>query len=492
MRRKSLSMAALIMLVSLILAACGGGTAATPTQAPAAPAATEAPAAPAATEAPAAAATEAPAAAATEAPAAAATEAPAAGSIVIPDVAGLRTDLAGTSIKAILGSDGPRSPYEDAAAVKFTELTGIEVEVIRGQQSATDRLAEYLQQLTAGSSDIDVYQIDVIWPGIMAEYAADLNPLFGDTSDFFPAIVENNTVGGSLIGVPYFTDAGLLYYRTDLLEKYGFDGPPETWAELEEMSTTIQEGERADGNADFWGFVWQGKAYEGLTCDALEWQVSNGGGSIVEPDGTISINNPEAAAAFDRAKGWIGTISPEGVTTYQEEEARGVWQAGNSAFMRNWPYAFSLGQAADSPIKDKFDVAPLPKGDGANARNADTLGGWQLMVSSFSENQEAAAEFIKFMTSPEMQKDQAIVNSLLPTRPAIYDDADVLAANPYYAPLKSVFSGGAVARPSTVTADLYNDVSTAYFTAVNQILTGQKDSATALAELETQLQDILQ
>jgi trehalose/maltose transport system substrate-binding protein len=494
MRRKGFSLATLLLLASMILAACGGTTqaptaapapAAAPTAAPAAEAPTAAPAAEAPTAAPA-------AAEPTAAPAAEAPTAAPAGQYVIPDVQGLRTDLRGTTIKAILGSDGPRSPYEDAAAKKFTELTGIEVEVIRGQQSATDRLAEYLQQLTAGSADIDVYQIDVIWPGIMAEYAEDLNPFVGDQmKDFFPAIVQNNTVNNALIGVPYFTDAGLLYYRKDLLEKYGFAGPPQTWAELEEQAKAIQDGERAAGNADFWGFVWQGKAYEGLTCDALEWQVSNGGGTIVEPDGTISINNPQAIAAFDRAKGWIGTISPEGVTTYQEEEARGVWQAGNAAFMRNWPYAFSLGQEANSPIKDKFDVSPLPKGDGPNARNADTLGGWQLMLSKFSKNKEAAAEFIKFFTSPEMQKDQSIVNSLLPTRPAIYDDADVLKANPYYGPLKAVFSGGAVARPSTVSADLYNDVSTAYFTAVNQILTGQKDSKTAVAELEAELQDIL-
>ena len=113
------------------------------------------------------------------------------------------------------------------------------------------------------------------------------------------------------------------------------------------------------------------------------------------------------------------------------------------------------------------------------------------MVSQFSTKKEAAIEFVKFLTSPEMQKDQAIVNSLLPTRPAVYDDAEVLAANPYYGPLKSVFSGGAVARPSTVSADLYNDVSTAYFTAVNQILTGQKEAGAAVAELGAELQDIL-
>jgi trehalose/maltose transport system substrate-binding protein len=505
MRHKIFSLATLLVLASLLLAACGGGgTTSTATQAPAAGggAATAAPAAEQPTAAPAAEATAAPAAEATAAPAAEPTAAaPAAGAeptapppsdLTIPDVAGLK-QFSGTTITAILSANENIGPAVDRAmADKFEQLTGAKVNLILAETSATDRLAIYRQQLSANSSDVDVYQIDVIWPGIMAEFAEDLNPMLGsEMANFFPAIVQNNTVDGKLVAVPYYTDAGLLYYRKDLLEKYGFSNPPTTWAELEEQAKKIQDGERAAGNADFWGFTWQGKAYEGLTCDALEWQVSNGGGSIIEPDGTISINNPQAIAAFERAKGWVGTISPQGVTTYQEEEARGVWQAGNAAFMRNWPYAYSLGQAADSAIKDKFDVSPLPKGDGPNARNADTLGGWQLMLNKNSQNKEAAAEFIKFMTSPEIQKANTLTRSLLPTRPAIYDDPDVLKVNPYYAPLKAVFSGGAVARPSTVSGDLYNDVSTAYFTAINQILTGQQDAAAAVAALEGELQSIM-
>src|SRR5262249_24330326 len=401
------------------------------------------------------------------------------------------TGLKGQSIKWIAGAQSPSSDWDDAAAKKFSDATGIQVQVIRGDQSATDRLATYRQQLSAGSGDIDVYQIDVIWPGIMAEFAEDLNPAFPNAkSDFFPAIVANNTVNGKLIGVPWFTDAGLLYYRKDLLQKYGFSNPPQTWKELEDQAKKIQDGERAAGNKDFWGFVWQGKAYEGLTCDALEWQVSNGGGSIIEPDGTVSINNPQAAAAFDRAQAWVGSITPTGVTGYQEEEARGVWQAGNAAFMRNWPYAFAHGQA-DPKLKDKFDVEPLPKGDGDKARNADTLGGWQLMVNKNSKSKDAAIEFVKYLTSTEVQKSHSIEFANLPTRPGLYDDPDTVKANPYYKSLKPVFAGGPVARPSTVSADLYNDVSTAYFTAVNQILTGQKDSKTALADLETDLKKIL-
>lgn len=410
--------------------------------------------------------------------------------ITVPE--GLPTDLGGTPITVVLGADGPVVPWEEAAVAKFSEVTGVEVTRVSGPESATERLAQYQQLLAAQASDVDAMMIDVIWPGILAAHAADLSQAIGwQSAQYFERIVTNNTVGGKLVGIPWYTDAGILYYRTDLLEKHGMEAPPATWTELEEMAEAIQEAERAE-NPDFQGFVWQGAAYEGLTCDALEWQVSNGGGTIVEEDLTVSVNNPQAIAAFERARGWVGTISPQGVTTYKEEDARGVWQAGNAAFMRNWPYAYSLGQAEDSVIKDKFDVTLVPKGDGEGAQNADTLGGWQMMVSAYSKNQAAAIAFAQFLTSKELQKSFAIEQSRLPTIVDLYDDADVLEVNPFFARLKDVFLGGAVARPSTVTSDLYNEVSTAYFTAVNEILTGTApDAAARVAQLAQQLEGIV-
>jgi trehalose/maltose transport system substrate-binding protein len=400
------------------------------------------------------------------------------------------SDAGAVTVTAMLG-DNPREA--DKAAVAYCqEQTGITIDVQNGPESATDRLALYLQFFGAGAGDIDLMQIDVIWPGILAEHLVDLRSYLSDDeyNAYFERIVNNNTVDGALVGIPWFTDAGLLYYRTDLLEKYGFSNPPATWAELDEMATTIQEGERAE-NPDFWGFVWQGNAYEGLTCDALEWQYSWNGGTIVEPDGTISINNPNAAAAFDMAASWVNRISPPGVVSYQEEDARGVWQGGNAAFMRNWPYAYSLGNADDSVIKDKFAVLPLPKG-GEDGQNADTLGGWQMAVSKYSDNVDAAAEVAVCMTSYEGQKIRATQGSFLPTIGALYEDDHLLAANPFFGQLYDVFAGGAVARPSTVTGEDYNQVSTIYFTEVNKVLTGQQTGQQAVEAIESQLQSLLQ
>ncbi len=293
---------------------------------------------------------------------------------------------------------------------------------------------------------------------------------------------------GKLVGIPWFTDAGLLYYRTDLLEKYGYTAAPKTWVELEEMAVKIQEGERAAGNPDFWGFVWQGNAYEGLTCDALEWIYSSGGGTIISPDKKITINNEKAIAAVDLAASWVGKISPAGVTGFQEEDARNMWQAGNAAFMRNWPYCYSLGNKPDSVIAGKFDVAPLPSGmEGGGG--AATLGGWQIAVSKYSKYPEEAVKLALFMTSGGEQKTRAIEGSFNPTIMFLYNDAEVCEASPFMCKLYDVFTN-AVARPSTATAPKYNEVSTAFFQAVHSVLTGKADGQAAFEELELDLAGI--
>lgn len=413
-------------------------------------------------------------------------------SIVVPE--GLRTDLAGQRVSAVLAeASSNANPFFDAAHAKFTEATGIEVNRIPGEQSTTDRLAIYNQQFGAQSSDIDVVQIDVIHPGILAQHAFDLAPALAEhASQHFAAIVENNTIGDVLVAIPFYTDAGLLWYRTDLLEKYGLEVPT-TWTEFETAAQTIQDGERAS-NPDFYGFVFQGNAYEGLTCNGLEWQYSNGGGRIVEDvEGTptVTLNNEAAIASFERARGWVGGIAPEGVTTYQESDSINVFQAGNAAFMRNWPYVWATTQVDGSPVNGVVGVTSVPMGEGEGSSHAATLGGWQLMVSKYSQATDASVEYVKYMTSPEIQKARAIEGSYLPTIASVYDDADVAAASEFIPRLKDVFQGGAVARPSSVTSYLYNDVSIAYFTGLNQILTGQAEAGAAVEDIVSQIEDII-
>jgi trehalose/maltose transport system substrate-binding protein len=382
------------------------------------------------------------------------------------------------------GAVGQELEFCKTGAEAWAKKTGNQVNLISTPNSTTERLALYQQLLAAGASDIDVFQIDVIWPGILGNHFIDLKPYAnGIEKASFPTIIENNTVDGKLVAMPWFIDAGVLFYRKDLLTKHGAQ-PPQTWQELTETAKKIQDAERAAGNDKIWGFVWQGRAYEGLTCDALEWIASYNGGTIIDKSG-VTINNPQAVAAIDTAAGWVKTISPEGVLNYAEEEARGVFQSGNAVFMRNWPYAWSLAQGPDSSIKDKVGVSALPQGD-ADGRHAATLGGWQLAVSKYSKNPKLAADLVMYLTSPEEQKRRAIEGAYNPTIAALYKDPEILAAVPFFGELYDTFVN-AVARPSTVTGAKYNRVSNAFWNAVHSVLSGKAKAQDSLAQLESSL-----
>ncbi len=370
----------------------------------------------------------------------------------------------------------------------FEKQTGHKVNLVTMPPSSSEQFSQYRLWLAAGNKDVDVYQTDVIWAPQLADQFIDLAEATKDVvGDHFLSIIASQTVNGRLVALPIFTDAPALYYRKDLLEKHG-KTPPRTWDELAATAKEIQEKERAAGQADIWGFVFQANAYEGLTCNALEWIKSSGGGQIVEPDGTISVNNEMAAAAIDRAKEWIGTIAPEGVLAYQEEESRGVWQTGNAVFMRNWPYAYALGNGDDSAVKGKFEVMPLPTAnDGEEPSSA--LGGWNLAVSKYSDEQEAAIELVKFLSSKAVQKERALQLSQLPTIASLYDDPDVAAAQPFMPNWKPIFES-AVPRPSAVTKVKYNEVSSRFWSAVHNTLSGDGTAAENLELLEVELTEV--
>ena len=395
--------------------------------------------------------------------------------------------VAAATITISCGAVGTELTLCRDGAEAWAERTGHEVAIVSTPNASTERLALYQQLLAARADDVDVFQVDVVWPGLLADHLVDLAALIPDPgAGHYPAMVANNTVDGRLVALPWFASVGVLFYRADLLARHAVT-VPRTWDELTAVATRVQQAERRAGHDGLWGYVWQGRAYEGLTCNALEWVVSEGGGRIVAADGRIDIDREAAQRALARAAGWVDTISPPGVLNYAEEEARGVFQSGNAVFMRNWPYAWSLAQQPDSPVRGAVGVAPLPGGDGGPG--VSTLGGWGLAVSRYSRHPEIAADLARYLTSAAEQKRRAIAGAFNPTRPALYRDAGILAAAPFFGDLEAIVQT-AVARPSAVTGRRYNQVSHAFWSAVHRVLTGREAPAASLEDLVRRLDRI--
>jgi len=371
---------------------------------------------------------------------------------------------------------------------EFTRKTGIRVDFIPGPESMTERLELYQRYLAAKSSTPDVYYIDVVWPAVLADQVVDLNQyLAKESADELETEVRNDTVHGRLTAMPFNTELGVLYYRADLLRKYGYANPPATWDELEKMATRIQAGERAGGNQEFWGYVWQGAAYEGLTCNALEWEMSYGGGRIIEADGSITVNNPHTIEAIKRARRWIGTISPPSVIAFKEQDARNVFHAGNAAFERDWLWRqFSEESLVPNP-KGTIAIGLLP---GGPAGRASTLGGQSLAISKYSHHPQEAAALVRYLTSHDEQLTLWKKHAMLPTRSEFYASPEYLQDRPGIAQLWKELGAVTVARPSTVSGEYYDQVSRAYFSSVHAILAGEQDAQTAMSELQTKLEKI--
>jgi trehalose/maltose transport system substrate-binding protein len=366
----------------------------------------------------------------------------------------------------------------------FTRETGIVVERQLAPPFADEQFALQRRILEARGSTPDVFVVDAVAPGTLADHLLDLSTQFERERDrHFPGLLANKVVRGRLVAIPYHANVGLLLYRTDLLQRYGFTHPPATWDELSAMAAAIQKGERARGRVDFWGFVWQGAPYEGLTCNALEWQASEGGGRILEDDGAISVNNPRARRAWARAASWIGTISPPEVIGFREIDAEGVWLDGRAAFLRSWPVS-ALANWDEGPLRGRFDIAPVPGGAGGRA---GTLGENALAVSRHSAHTAEAVSLLKYLSRADVQRDRSRATSIPPTMADVYDDPAVLGARPYYPRLRDVFLAGIVSRPSSAAGAKYAAVSRSYFRAVHSVLTREKTPEAAGTALEREL-----
>ncbi len=381
-------------------------------------------------------------------------------------------------------------PETERAFREFSKETGIAVkhpavpETLFSSLDPPAQLDLLRRVLQEGGPSPDVLGIDVIWPGTLADDLIDLRPDFAiELSSLDPRLVSRYTVRGKFVAIPYRTHVGVLAYRTDLLRQYGYSHPPETWDELESMAARIQAGERAKGKKNFWGYVWQGSATEGLTCNALEWQVAEGGGHIIEDDGTISVNNPAALRAWQRAAHWIGWISPPGVLAYRETDSLNVWESGNAAFVRSWVWPYRLTHPHESVIRDRTGYTSMPAG---REGRVGTLGGYGLAVSRSSAHPREAVALIHFLITKELQLKAEPAHHEPATEPELYQLPQVLQAYAH-SPQLNQQGSQLVSRPSNVTGQSYEAVTEAYAKAVHSVLTGERSAPTAAAALEKQL-----
>jgi trehalose/maltose transport system substrate-binding protein len=373
---------------------------------------------------------------------------------------------------------------------QFSRQKGVVLNNLPVPESTLDQLNLSRTLLEDRASGPDVLGIDLVWSGVLEKDLIDLRPyLASEISSLEPQLLPGYTVDGKIVAVPYGVEVGLLEYRTDLLGEYGYDRPPKTWDELERMAVRIQAGERAKGKKDFWGYVWQGADAEALTCNALEWQVSEGGGQIIENDGTISVNNPAAIRSWQRAKRWIGWISPPSVVAYRETDSAHVFDIGGAAFDRIWGGApithdgqFRVLHLRRSLPSGKTGYTSIPAGPGGRS---GTLGGSGVAVSRYSRHPEEAIEFVRFLIRKEIQSnEQGEAHEFAQAK--VYELPSI-SAPVNHSKNSSHRRNGVVSRPSGVTGRTYEQVTRAYIGAVHSVLTGAKDAPEAAADLEKEL-----
>ncbi len=395
------------------------------------------------------------------------------------------SSFATVTIVMTAGAVGAELQVLKTQVKEFMQLNpGIKVVLMPMPNSTTDRYNLDVTYLSSEMPEPDILLLDTINPPAFANFLVNLKPYFTskELSQFFPGAISNDTYNGRLVAMPWFVDAGILYYRKDLLKKYGFQ-PPKTWSELIHEAQVISKGEKIDG------YVWQGASYEGLTCDLMEW-VHSFGGAILNDKGQVVSNSPEVKAALQMAYDMVYKykITPKGVTTWMEEDSRHIFQNGDAVFMRNWPYCWPLLNSEGSAVNGKVGVEVLPEGTGfPNVRHSATLGGWELGINKYSQHVAQDVKLIKFLLEPQQEAYKAIHAGEAPSVLSVYNDPTVTQAVPLFKSLFNVFQN-AEPRPKS---PIYSQISQVLYQNVNAMLSGQLSVEQTQKNITDQLQKLL-
>lgn len=343
---------------------------------------------------------------------------------------------------------------------------------------------QYVTMFSSQSSEIDVFDADVIWPAEFAQanYVLELDRFIerdGIAMDaYFPGTVAAGNYNGKQWAMPKFTDAGVFYYRTDIV-----DDPPETWDELIEMASELQ----GINDTEF-GYIMQAAQYEGLITNAIEF-IASYGGQIIDEDNNVVVDSPETIRAIEKMQEIVNSdFVPDNILNFQEVETENAFIEGNSVFARNWPYMQASSEdESRSKVVGNVAITTLPAGD---AGVASALGGWMGMINRYTEHPEEAWEFLKFMSGPEGQKITAIDGGSAPTLKALYEDEEVKNARPLFANPEFVETlDNAVPRPVT---PIYPVVSDIMQIELSKALTGNQTAEETVQNMQAKIEEAMQ
>ncbi|WP_088892222.1 ABC transporter substrate-binding protein [Leptolyngbya ohadii] len=341
------------------------------------------------------------------------------------------------------------------------ENPDIKIDVVEGPNASNLIEDLYTSSFLLGDSPYDLVMMDIVWlpkfaaAGWLMDLTDRLTP--EDIADLMPGDLAGGRYQDRLYRLPIRSDGGMIYYRQDLLEQAGIQ-PPTTFDQLITAAKQLQESKAVP-----WGYVWQGRQYEGLPAMFVEVLAGFGGFWVDPKTQEVGIDRPEAVRALQFLKGTIDQrIAPPGVTTFQEEETRRLFQNGQVAFLRNWPYVYPLASADDSPVKGKFAVMPMVHAEGF--QSGACLGGWGIGIAKSTPHPEAAWRVAQFYASAAAQKMAALENGYLPTRRSVYADLEVLAKYPYFASMQQVVER-AVLRPPIAQYAQASDILQRYLSA---------------------------
>ena len=326
---------------------------------------------------------------------------------------------------------------------KFNQQhTDIRFQIVEAPSDSNQVEDLYTSSFLLGNSPYDLIYMDVVWTPKFAAagWLQDVSDRLSesDAQQYLEGDIKAGMYENKLYRIPFRSDAGMLYYRQDWLEQAGYE-PPETFQELLEISQALQKQGLTE-----WGYVWQGKQYEGLSAMFVE--ILQGSGAFwVDPDSLeVGLDRPEAIEAVEFLRRAIATkVSPPGVTTYAEEETRLLFENGKAAFLRNWPYVYSL--ALESPIAGKYSIKPMVHSVGKDS--GACLGGWGFGISTSTKHADAAWEVIKFLSSEESQREFILETGFVPSRTALFNDEAIVAKYNYYPKLLDVVQSSALRPP---------------------------------------------